>query len=266
MSKSTEELIRDLETSGALQGSTAVAPPPRRGATPVRGRLASSGVLMLVMVVTLIAVVGALPFGSYVLYPFALFVTLLHETGHAIAAIATGGSVGDLQISPDLSGLTTIEGGMEALVAPAGYLGATLAGVGLVLTPLRYARWVIGALAGVPLATLLVFHPATLFTALWCLGYAAALGAAAWKLRARYLAFLQLFLGVEAGLNAFRDLMTLLLVSGTDAHIHTDAELMSRALFLPPMFWAVTWTVISVALVAMAMLVFVRRDLARLRR
>lgn len=97
------------------------------------------------------------------------------------------------------------------------------------------------------------------------MAFAAALGLAAWKLPARWRGFLQIFLGVEAGLNAFRDLMTLMLISSTDAHIQTDAEAMSRALFLPPIVWSVAWTIISVLLLAGALLLLVRRDLSRLR-
>jgi hypothetical protein len=224
--------------------------------------LGSSGLVLLIVAVVLIAAVGSLPFGSTALYPFALFVTLIHESGHALAAVATGGSVGSLRIRSDLSGVTLVGGGMDALIAPAGYLGAALAGVGLLVTPLRYARWAIGALAAVPLAALLLFHPADAFTTFWCAGFALVLAAAAWKLPSRWLPFLQIFLGVEAGLNAFRDLMTLLLISGTDSHIYTDAQLMSRTLFLPATVWAVTWAIASILLLLTALATLVAREVS----
>lgn len=266
MSKSTDELIRELESGGVLDHGTAIAPAKKRAAAPGRKGLAGSGVVLLVIATILAAVVGALPFGSTALYPFALFVTLLHETGHAVATIGTGGTVDNLKVVSDLSGATLTRGGIMTLIAPAGYLGATLAGVGLLLFPLRWARWAIGALAAVPLGTLLLFHPADSFTAIWCLAFAAVLGVAAWKVPVRWLGFLQIFLGVEAGLNAFRDLLTLIFISGSNAHIQTDAENMSRTLFLPATFWAVSWTVISVLLLAWALVVLVRRDVSRLRR
>jgi hypothetical protein len=265
MSKSTEELLRELEDGGVFQERrpAAVATRPGRAAAPTARGLASSGLVLLIVAIVVIAAVGSLPFGSTVLYPFALFVTLIHESGHAIAAVATGGSVGSLRIRSDLSGVTTIGGGVDAIIAPAGYLGATLAGVGLLLTPLRYARWAMGALAAVPLAALLFFHPADAFTTLWCVGFALCLGAAAWKLPSRWLPFLQIFLGVEAGLNAFRDLMTLLLISGTDSHIYTDAQLMSRTLFFPATVWAVIWAIISMLLLLLALAGLVGREVSR---
>ncbi|GAC1466805.1 MAG: hypothetical protein PVSMB7_12640 [Chloroflexota bacterium] len=265
MTKSTEELLRDLETGGLLDGGHAVASPRRTGSAPVRGKLAGSTVAMLIAVVVLIALVGSLPLASYALYPFALFVTLVHETGHALATMVTGGSVDSIMIRPDLSGATGISGGIEAIIAPAGYLGATAAGVGLLLAPLRFSRWAIGALAAIPLAALVLFHPASFFTVAWCALFGIALGGAAWKLTPRLRAFLQIFLGVEAGLNAFRDLMTLTFISSTGAHIQNDAEAMSHALFFPSLVWAVSWTVISVLLLAGALLVLIRRDLSRLR-
>lgn len=267
MSKSTEDLLRELDEGGVFEERRPAPAAARksRAMAPVARGLSGSGLVLLIAAIVLIAVVGSLPFGSTALYPFGLFVTLIHESGHALATVVTGGSVGSLRIRPDLSGVTMVGGGVEAIVASAGYLGATLAGVGLLLTPLRYARWAIGALAAVPLAALLMFHPADGFTALWCLAFAVSLGAAAWRLPLRWLGFLQIFLGVEAGLNAFRDLMTLLLISGTNSHIYTDAELMSRSLFFPAMVWAVVWTTLSVVLLLAALAILVRRDVSRLR-
>jgi len=263
VSKSTEDLLRELQTSGAIQGSTAIAPAGEGG---VRARAAGLrrrwGALMLIGAAILVAVVGSLPVGTYVLYPFSLFVTLLHETGHALVATITGGSVRQIEIADNLSGVTTFSGGIQGLIAPAGYLGATLAGVGMILTPLRYARWLIGTLALVPLAALTVFHPADAFTVVWCVIFASCLLVAAWRLPARAAAFLQLFLGVETGLNSVRDLSALLTISQSNAHIYTDADAMSKALFGPPTFWAIAWAVLSVVLLATALLKFARRELA----
>jgi hypothetical protein len=270
MSTSPEDLIRELETSGVLESSsrTVAAPPaaraPARGGAGVTHRsraLLGSRLGLLLAAALLVALVGSLPFGSLALYPFTLFVTLTHECGHAVAAVASGGRVVEVQLSPDTSGLTQLSGGVQALIAPAGYLGATLAGVALLLTPLRLARLALGALALLPLAVLIVFNPANFFTAAWCVGFAAALVLAAWKAPPRLAAFLQLFLGVEAGLNAFRDLVVLMVLTGDNAHIHTDAVAMSNALFLPPLFWAVLWTALSLLLLLGTVWRLVRREL-----
>lgn len=267
MSKSTEELIRELEAGGIL-GAPASKPlveAPAKPAVRSRRRLGSTTVALLLAAVFLVALIGSLPFGSLALYPFALFVTLLHECSHAVAAVVTGGSVDSLQLDSNRAGQTLIAGGIQPIVASAGYVGASLAGAALLLAPLRQARRVLAVLTAVPLAALAFFHPADPFTAIWCAVFAAALAAAAWKLPERLAAFLQIFLGVEVGLNAFRDLMVLLFLSSADSHMQTDATNMSHSLFLPPTFWAILWTVLSVVLLVGALYKVVRRDVTMLR-
>lgn len=67
-------------------------------------------------------------FGNLVLYPVTLLVTFLHEFGHALGAILTGGSVTGMQINPDGSGYTVTMGGSQAVVLMGGYLGSALLG------------------------------------------------------------------------------------------------------------------------------------------
>lgn len=67
-------------------------------------------------------------FGHMVLYPVTLLVTFLHEFGHALGALLTGGRVVGLNINPDGSGYTTTMGGSQAIVLMGGYLGSALLG------------------------------------------------------------------------------------------------------------------------------------------
>lgn len=66
--------------------------------------------------------------GRTILYPIRLLVTFLHELGHAIAAVLTGGHVDKLQINPDGSGWTRTAGGMRSLVIMGGYIGSAVFG------------------------------------------------------------------------------------------------------------------------------------------
>src|SRR5436309_454796 len=45
---------------------------------------------------------------GFVLYPFRILTTVVHELSHAIAALATGGSVSKIVINPDGSGVTYV--------------------------------------------------------------------------------------------------------------------------------------------------------------
>jgi hypothetical protein len=65
-----------------------------------------------------------IPMGQYIIYPFKLIVTILHETGHALGALLTGGIVDSIQINPDGSGWCKTGGGMHGVVLMGGYLGS----------------------------------------------------------------------------------------------------------------------------------------------
>src|SRR5216684_2515582 len=67
------------------------------------------------------------PFAEILSYPFRIFVTFIHEGGHALAALVTGNSVQSLSVAMNASGETyTTQGGFfsQVLVASAGYLGS----------------------------------------------------------------------------------------------------------------------------------------------
>src|SRR5207248_5477241 len=82
-----------------------------------------------------------IPFAEILSYPFRIFVTFIHEGGHALAALVTGNSVQSLSVAMNASGETyTTQGGMfsRMLVSSAGYLGAMAFG-SLVLVLIRTA-------------------------------------------------------------------------------------------------------------------------------
>jgi len=84
-------------------------------------------------VFAILLVYGVLKFlggslGTLLLYPVTMLVTFLHEFGHAMGAILTGGSVEGLQVNSDGSGYTTTRGGSPAVVLMGGYLGSAVLG------------------------------------------------------------------------------------------------------------------------------------------
>ncbi len=90
---------------------------------------------------------------SGVLYPMRLFVSLVHELGHGLTAILTGGRFIKFEVFPNGAGLATTAGGSPFLVPQMGYLGAALFGsVLLVLTNrvsrVRYVAYAVAALIG----------------------------------------------------------------------------------------------------------------------
>ena len=67
----------------------------------------------LLLTAALISIVlWFVPFAEILTYPFRIFVTFIHEGGHAIAALLTGNSVASLSVATNASGETyTSQGG-----------------------------------------------------------------------------------------------------------------------------------------------------------
>src|ERR1700716_2191373 len=77
-----------------------------------------------------------IPFAELLTYPFRIFVTFIHEGGHAIAALLTGNSVESLSVATNASGETyTSQGGAfsQMFVASGGYLGSMAYGAMLLV-------------------------------------------------------------------------------------------------------------------------------------
>src|SRR6187431_3790470 len=75
-----------------------------------------------------------IPFAEILTYPFRLFVTFIHEGGHAIAALLTGNSVESLSIATNASGETYTSQGStisQIFVASAGYITSIIYGATL---------------------------------------------------------------------------------------------------------------------------------------
>lgn len=81
----------------------------------------------MVVVYLLLRFLGG-SFGQLVLYPVTLLVTFLHEFGHALGALLTGGEVEGLHIGADGSGYTTTRGGSAGIILIGGYLGSAALG------------------------------------------------------------------------------------------------------------------------------------------
>ena len=103
-----------------------------------------------------------IPFAEVLSYPFRIFVTFIHEGGHALAALVTGNSVQSLSVAMNGSGETyTTQGGVisQMIVSSAGYLGAMTYGALLLVLIRRSvaARLVLVGSAAVVFALTMIF-------------------------------------------------------------------------------------------------------------
>lgn len=211
----------------------------------------------IVLLVAAAVTVGLwfVPYADVIVYPFRLFVTLIHETAHAVGALVTGGRVDHIEIAPDGSGMTYTRGGWTILIASAGYVGAILYG-GLMLLLCRQARYARLALAGtlalITLVTVLFVRPLFSFGFLAGALTAVALAAALYFLTRRLIHFLVGLLAVESCLNALFDVKTVFLLSA-ETDVPTDAMTLERITHIPAIVWALGWVILSLAILALAL-------------
>ena len=215
-----------------------------------------------------------IPFAELLTYPFRLFVTFIHEGGHAIAALLTGNSVESLSIATNASGETyTSQGGTisQILVASAGYLSSMAYGALLLVLIRRSiaARVVLIGSAAVVLALTLIyglFKPLMSgiawsgipFTLLAGTLLTVGLVAVARLASSRVATFFVSFLAVQCILNALLDLKTVFFLSSPFApSVPTDALNMANATGIPAMFWSVIWIAIALGILFVSMRLYI---------
>ncbi|MCA9911766.1 MAG: M50 family metallopeptidase [Anaerolineae bacterium] len=84
--------------------------------------------VMTALAMIVVYILWNIPALDWLLYPLHLFTTFIHEAGHSLAAIITGGRVEEFVVSLDSSGYARTAGGIRAIVIPAGYLGSAVFG------------------------------------------------------------------------------------------------------------------------------------------
>jgi hypothetical protein len=211
-----------------------------------------------------------IPYAEILTYPFRIFVTFIHEGGHAVAALLTGNTVSSLSVAMNTSGETyTSEGGLlsEIFVSSAGYLGAMLYGALLLILIRRAvaARIVLLASAGYILLLTTIFglwkplsngmwERFSLFTLLAGIFLSLGLVAIARYASARTASFFVSFLAVQCILNALSDLKTVFFLSTPfGPSVPTDAVNMANATGVPAIFWAILWIGVALMILTTAM-------------
>src|SRR5436190_3013011 len=227
--------------------------------------------MTLLLAAVLAIALWFIPFAEILSYPFRIFVTFIHEGGHALAALATGNSVQSLSVAMNGSGETyTTQGGVfsQMIVSSAGYLAAMTYGALLLVLIRRSvaARLVLVGSAAVVFALTTIFgvvKPVMAgtwgslsglpFTLLAGVLISVGLFAVARFASARVATFLVSFLAVQCVLNALLDLKTVFFLSSPFATtVPTDAVNMYNATGVPAFFWSVLWIATSVLILAVA--------------
>jgi hypothetical protein len=216
------------------------------------------GPAMPIVVIALVAAffLYILPF---LLYPFQLFFTLIHEMAHVFVTRLTGGQMKGFWIFADDSGVSVREGGDSLLVKPAGYLGVALVSAALILLTLwpQYAPYVLATLGGILLLFLFLYgqqsrqRPQATVTVPVALGFGVGLIAVAWLLPPEWSVFLLNLLAVQGAFFSLSQIANLAEGGRAKPGTH-DASDMAQLTPCSATFWVWTWYLASLSILAVA--------------
>lgn len=116
--------------------------------------------LLLGAAVLILALQGLVPYGGYLLYPFTLLSTWVHEMGHGLTALLCGGRFEELLIFGDASGLarSAVQRGLpQALTAAGGLVAPPLCGALILGLGRHLPRAILATLSAALLASLLLW-------------------------------------------------------------------------------------------------------------
>ncbi len=179
--------------------------------------------------------------------PIKLMVVLLHEMSHGLMALASGGTVHSILITPDEGGACRSEGGNAILVASAGYLGSIFFG-GMILRSARGGSAVPSIYA---LLTLLVLGAAvTVLQDPYSRTFALSLAGSFIFLGLIAPGFIGAIvlrgIGTVSCLYAIFDIYSDTLTARSDILVN-DAEVFASLTGIPSQFVGIAWLAVSVA-------------------
>jgi hypothetical protein len=182
---------------------------------------------------------------SIFIYPIKLFVVMLHEFSHGLAAILTGGSVSKIIIDERIGGMAYTMGGWPFIIASAGYLGSMILGSIILRTALS-ARWagVLARFTGLFLIAVSALFVRNVFGLVYGIGFGIVLLILTKWLPRLVLQTFLLYLGAISCLYALVDIQEDLF---TLQARQTDASILASMTGIPALAWGVLWGVLSLA-------------------
>ncbi len=190
--------------------------------------------------------------GWRILYPIRLFVTFLHEFGHAFGAIISGGAVEHIRIDPNAGGLTMTRGGNAAIIIMGGYIGSALFGNILFYIGAAKPKWVKPTLAIVITLMLLTgfIWYNSLFTTLILCAFSALLFYLGFKTKFGRDALM--LLGLASIIYILQD---------TGSGPSSDLRAFEREMrFIPATVWMLLWLAVALGLLAFNFRLLFKRE------
>ena len=216
-------------------------------------KLTKFGKEFLVLVVLFIIV--AYFWDSVLVYPVKLFVVLLHEMSHGIAAVLLGGKIQNIEISREIGGYTSYSmpkgWTSEIIVASVGYLGSMFWG-GLILIGAakinkdRYISLVIGIVSLI--LGLFVIKSGELFGIIYTFGFAGFMILAYKYLKDWFHDYMLKFIGLTSCLYVIVDIKEDLISRSV---AQSDAGQISALTGIPSIVIGLSWALISIVFIGL---------------
>jgi len=175
--------------------------------------------------------------------PFTWVMTFFHEISHGIAALITGGSVDNIHIYLNGSGLCYTKGGIKFIVTFSGYTGAVIWGVLLYMMADRFSHKrsniIAFSISGLILISALLWGRDVLtlviLAILFCLFVSIVQLQETWvmKLTLKFIGIFVLLDAVKAPLNLI------------DGRHYGDGATLSDLTWIPEILWVIVWFIIG---------------------
>ncbi len=218
-------------------------------------RLSRGGTLRTVITLAVLTLfLKELPWFGWLFKPFRTFDFFLHELGHALTCLATGGTVRWIKLGG--GGITDCNGGDAVAIGQAGYLGQALLGSLLIIVSGRpKAANFILLFIGVAIGLVNLFFLKDKVSISWAFFLGAALVFAGLRVRQSWAHFIVLLLAVQTVLYVFADVELVLEHSlGFLPQIpESDATHMARLTGTPAFVWSIVWCVCSLGMLFLAL-------------
>lgn len=190
--------------------------------------------------------------------PISFLGTWVHELGHGLGALATGGEFLKMIVSPDFSGAahTAISGdGAQMIVIISGLLAPSIVGGVLLILARGFekSRLALGILA-IGLVVSGVLWAGDMFTRVTALGAGVALGLIIFRSPVAFLSMAAQIIAISICLNAFAQIDYFFMQGGQSGGytVVSDTAVLSRIVGLPHKIWAIGLTIFSIGILYLA--------------
>lgn len=173
---------------------------------------------------------------------FNIINTALHEFGHALMALVTGGSVDKIELFNDTSGTTTTKSGSRFsafLVSVTGYpFAASVAWLSFYLIKQGAEQGLVIGLS-ILFAVMLLFWIRNWYGALWVVLFCVGNGLLLYYGEPEWLHYVALFYAVMILMESITSTVTIVVLAIRDGDKAGDATNLAKTTHVPAFFWAI---------------------------